>query len=99
VNRENRRALKKKLQNKRSRTLAENVLYGTGISEKTNVDVGDDQHLIYLPYNEETILLNDGFRFIMDKNHIHPTVYNIARVDFHSSSSPGIEPSCTQTGI
>ncbi len=55
--------------------------YGTGISEKTNVDVGDDQHLIYLPYNEETILLDDGFRFIMDKNRTHPTVYNITRVD------------------
>ena len=55
--------------------------YGTGVSEKTNVDVGEDQHLIYLPYNEETILLDDGFRFIMDKNKANPTVYRITRVD------------------
>ena len=55
--------------------------YGTGVSEKTNVDVGEDQHLIYLPYNEETILLDDGFRFIMDKNRVQPTVYKITRVD------------------
>lgn len=55
--------------------------YGTGVSEKTNMDVGDDQHLIYLPYNEETILLDVDFRFIMDKNRTHPTVYSITRVD------------------
>ena len=53
----------------------------TGVSEKTNVDVGDDQHLVYIPYNEETVLLDDDFRFIMDKNHAQPTVYRITRVD------------------
>lgn len=55
--------------------------YGTGVVEKTNVDVGGDQHLVYLPYNEETIMLDDGFRFIMDKNRVQPTVYRITRVD------------------
>ena len=55
--------------------------YGTGVSEKTNVDVGADQHLVYIPYNEETVLLDDDFRFIMDKNHAQPTVYRITRVD------------------
>lgn len=55
--------------------------YGTGVSEKTNVDVGADQHLVYIPYNEETVLLDDDFRFIMDKNHVQPTVYRITRVD------------------
>lgn len=55
--------------------------YGTGQSEKTYMTVGDDQHLIYLPYNAETILLDDDFRFIMDKNHVNPSVYRITRVD------------------
>lgn len=55
--------------------------YGTGVSEKTNLDVGDDQHLVYIPYNGETVLLDDDFRFIMDKNHAQPTVYRITRVD------------------
>lgn len=55
--------------------------YGTGEQQKTNIAVGDDQHLIYLPYNEETIPLNDGFRFIMDKNREAPSVYRITRVD------------------
>lgn len=55
--------------------------YGTGEKEKTNISVGDDQHLIYIPYNEETIMLDDHFRFIMDKNKVNPTVYRITRVD------------------
>lgn len=55
--------------------------YGTGISEKTYLDVGDDQHLVYIPYNKETVLLDDDFRFIMDKNSANPTVYRITRVD------------------
>lgn len=55
--------------------------YGTGEAEKTHVNVGDDQHLIYIPYNDETILLDDRFRFIMDKRRDKPTVYRITRVD------------------
>lgn len=55
--------------------------YGTGEKVKTNIAVGDDQHLVYIPYNEETILLDDHFRFIMDKNKVNPTVYRITRVD------------------
>lgn len=55
--------------------------YGTGEADRTHVNVGDDQHLIYLPYNEETILLDDRFRFIMDKRRDKPTVYRVTRVD------------------
>lgn len=55
--------------------------YGTGEAEKTQITVGDDQHLIYLPYNDETILLDNGFRFLMDKNRENPTAYRITRVD------------------
>lgn len=55
--------------------------YGTGELQRPNITVGEDQHLVYLPYNEETILLDDRFRFIMDKNKKNPTVYRITRVD------------------
>lgn len=55
--------------------------YGTGEAEKTHMNVGEDQHLIYIPYNEETILLDDRFRFIMDKRLDKPTAYRITRVD------------------
>lgn len=55
--------------------------YGTGELAKTHITVGEDQHLIYVPYNEETILLDDQFRFLMDKNHQKPTAYRVTRVD------------------
>ena len=55
--------------------------YGTGELEKTYMTVGEDQHLIYIPYNEETIKLDDQFRFLMDKNRESPSAYRITRVD------------------
>lgn len=55
--------------------------YGTGELEKTHMTVGEDQHLIYIPYNEETIKLDDQFRFLMDKNRESPSAYRITRVD------------------
>lgn len=55
--------------------------YGTGESNKTNISVGDAQHLVYIPYNEETILIDDRFRFLMDRNRQNPTAYRITQVD------------------
>ena len=55
--------------------------YGTGEAGKTQMTVGEDQHLIYLPYNEETIMLDTQTRFLMDKNKVDPTAYRITRVD------------------
>ena len=55
--------------------------YGTGEAGKTQMAVGADQHLIYLPYNEETIMLDAQSRFLMDKNKVNPTAYRITRVD------------------
>lgn len=55
--------------------------YGTGELEKAYMTVGEDQHLIYIPYNEETIKLDDQFRFLMDKNRENPSAYRITRVD------------------
>lgn len=55
--------------------------YGTGEAEKTQLIVGADQHLIYVPYNQETIKLDTQTRFLIDKNKINPTAYRITRVD------------------
>ena len=48
---------------------------------KYTYPAGEDQHLIYLPYNEETIMLDTQTRFLMDKNKVDPTAYRITRVD------------------
>ena len=54
---------------------------GLGELDKEHITVGDSQHLVYIPYNEETILIHDGFRVIMDKTHDNPTVYRVTQVD------------------
>ena len=55
--------------------------YGTGELNKTNISTGEAQHLVYVPYNEETILLDKRFRFLMDRNHVNPKAYRITQVD------------------
>lgn len=55
--------------------------YGSGEASKTYITVGSDQHLIYLPYNAETVLLDDNFRFLMDKRGDKPNAYRVTKVD------------------
>jgi hypothetical protein len=58
--------------------------YGTGESPRDMMTVPDSQRLIYLPYNEETVLLDNGARFLIDKNKAHPTAWRLTRVDSES---------------
>jgi len=60
--------------------------YGTGETDKKLMQIGSANHLIYIPYNEETIRIDSGFRFIIDKNPDNPTVYRLAQVDSTSYS-------------
>ena len=39
------------------------------------------QRLIYLPCNEETVLLDNDYRFLIDKNTLHPTAWKVAQAD------------------
>lgn len=55
--------------------------YGTGELQRTNIAVGESQHLLYVPYNEETVLVDNNFRFIMDRNKQNPTVFRVTQVD------------------
>lgn len=60
--------------------------YNSGVTEKSQVRIGTAQHLIYIPYNEETVLVDHDRRFIIDKNTIKPTVYKLTQVDSVSSN-------------
>jgi hypothetical protein len=64
--------------------------YGDGEANKTNMSIGDDKILVYIPYNRETIPIDNGFRFIMDKNRDNPSVYSVTRVD-STSYAVGVE--------
>ena len=55
--------------------------YGSGETTKTHMTIGTSQHLVYIPYNSETIMLDSGFRFLIDKNREEPTAYRLAQVD------------------
>ena len=63
--------------------------YGTGEENKTAMSIGSGEHLIYLPHNDETVLIDRGFRFIMDRNMVNPTVYRITQVDSTSYAVGG----------
>lgn len=55
--------------------------YNSGETAKTQMTIGTSQSMIYLPYNEETIMLDHGTRFLIDKNTENPTAYRLTQVD------------------
>lgn len=55
--------------------------YGTGESTRQYITVGDAQHLIYIPYNEETVLMDDRARLLIDRNPERVTAFRITQVD------------------
>lgn len=54
---------------------------GSGETVKPHMTIGASQHLVYIPFNHETICLDSGFRFLLDKNEENPTAYRLAQVD------------------
>lgn len=55
--------------------------YNSGETDGQKITVGSAQHLIYLPYNEETALIDNGARFLLDKRTTIPTAYRLTQVD------------------
>lgn len=60
--------------------------YNSGETAKTYMTIGTSQNLIYVPYNDETIMLDHGTRFLIDKNTVTPTAFRITQVDTTSYS-------------
>lgn len=60
--------------------------YNSGETAKTYLTIGTSQNLIYIPYNEETIKLDHGTRFLIDKNTENPTAFRLTQVDATSYS-------------
>lgn len=55
--------------------------YGSGENDREHIAIGDASYLIYIPHNAETIMLDDRFRFLMDRNRRYPTAYRVTQVD------------------
>lgn len=60
--------------------------YNSGVTEKSQIRIGTSQHMLYIPYNEETILLDHDRRFLVDKNKVKPTAYKLTQVDSVSAN-------------
>lgn len=60
--------------------------YNSGVTEKAQVRIGTSQHMLYIPYNNETILVDHDRRFLIDKNNIKPTAYKLTQVDSVSAN-------------
>lgn len=60
--------------------------YGSGETVRQQMRVGSAQQLIYIPYNDETVHLDSGTRFLIDKNKENPTAFRLSQVDTSSYS-------------
>lgn len=55
--------------------------YSTGTTGDKVIQIGYDQLKVDIPYDEETIQLRRGKRFLIDNNAVDPTPYVLSRID------------------
>lgn len=60
--------------------------YGSGETAKEYIRIGTSQFIVYISYDEHTVLLDNGSRFLIDRNTETPTAYEIKQVDAVSYS-------------
>lgn len=55
--------------------------YNDGEDTKPEMTLGNSKYVVKIPYDETTILVGRGKRFLIDRNHINPTAYRLTQVD------------------
>lgn len=55
--------------------------YNSGENAREIETIGSSKFLIYIPYNQETIKINHGKRFLIDRNIDDPTAFEVTQVD------------------
>jgi hypothetical protein len=67
--------------------------YGSGQTDKWDdelrMTIGTSQQIVYISFDKHTVLLDSGFRFLLDRNQTLPTAYQITQVDTISYSDGG----------
>lgn len=58
--------------------------YNSGETARSMMTLGTSERLIFLPYNEVTIKVDNDFRLLMDRNTDHPTAWKVSQVDAES---------------
>ncbi len=55
--------------------------YNSGETAREQETIGSSKFLIYIPYNSETIKIDHGKRFLIDRNTAEPTAFEVTQVD------------------
>ena len=64
--------------------------YNNGVTEGRFVEIGSDQLMILLPFDEETKFVQRGKKFFIDNNPDEPTTYVLTRTDRTTYVSNGV---------
>lgn len=64
--------------------------YGSGktdrYDEKLHMTIGTSQMIVYISFDEHTRLIDSGFRFLLDRNDVNPTAFEVKQADTISYS-------------
>ena len=63
--------------------------YGSGETAKEYIKLGTSQLIVYISYDEHTVLLDSGVRFLIDRNTELPTAFEVKQADTVSYSDGG----------
>lgn len=55
--------------------------YNSGEKSRDYITVTSSQNIIILPYNDETVRLDNDYRFLVDRNSTYPSAWKIAQMD------------------
>lgn len=64
--------------------------YNSGEFTNKTVTISNNQLMIYLPLNEESVKIKNGMRFFIDNDTVNPKVYRVTRVDTVSMTFDGV---------
>lgn len=67
-------------------SLFNSTQYGSGETAKEYIRIGTSQLILYITYDKHTILLDSGFRFLIDRNMKLPTAFEVKQTDTVSYS-------------
>lgn len=63
--------------------------YNSGERERDYMRITSSQRLIYFPCNEETVVLDNDYRFMIDRNLRAPSVWKVAQADTENDAWDG----------
>ena len=63
--------------------------YNSGERARDYMVIVSSQRVIYFPCNEETVVLDNDYRFLIDKNKREPSTWKIAQVDTENDAWDG----------